>query len=276
MTINASNSTAEQRDAPFLAEGFVNRPPKAAKSHDNDDSSARGPLAQVPGRLDSGDEAVGPAGALRSGFPRSRPVGGSLKRAIDVVVATTTLVLALPIILCVALLIKLSTGGPVLFSHRRIGFRGRSFACYKFRTMVENSAEALESYLRDNPEAAREWQATQKLRHDPRLIPFGQMLRKSSIDELPQLLNVLKGEMSCVGPRPVIEEELQRYGSRAAVYLAARPGLTGLWQVSGRNKVDYDVRVGLDTTYIRNWSVWKDFAILMRTVGVLIRFDQTS
>lgn len=208
--------------------------------------------------------------------PRPTPLGGWHKRALDIVVASTALVAALPVMLIVALLIKTSMGGAVIFAHRRIGFNGRSFECYKFRTMVEDAEGALEAYLKSDPTAAREWMASRKLKHDPRITFLGQMLRKSSLDELPQLFNILRGDMSCVGPRPIVEDELQRYGPFAPDYLRTRPGLTGPWQVNGRSKVDYSRRISLDAEYIRNWSIWTDLKILFRTIFVVMRFDQAS
>lgn len=167
-------------------------------------------------------------------------------------------------------------GGPVLFSHRRIGFNGKPFDCYKFRTMVQNAEQVLEEHLAHDPQAAEEWREAQKLRHDPRITFLGQILRKSSIDELPQLVNVLRAEMSCVGPRPIVANELPRYGSLADEYLRTRPGLTGLWQISGRDDVDYARRVGLDAQYVRNWSIRNDLTILAWTALVVMRFDRAS
>jgi exopolysaccharide production protein ExoY len=175
-----------------------------------------------------------------------------------------------------ALLIKIFTGGPVLFVHRRIGFNGEQFDCYKFRTMAPNSAQVLTQYLASHPEADREWRENQKLSRDPRVTFLGRMLRKSSIDELPQLFNVLIGDMSCVGPRPIVSEELQRFGTSAEEYLKTRPGMTGLWQVSGRDALDYTVRVSLDVRYVREWSFWTDVVILARTTVAVMRFEQAS
>lgn len=190
--------------------------------------------------------------------------------------ASTALVLALPLMLVVAVLVKLFIGGPILFAHRRIGFNGRPFDCYKFRTMVENAEQVLEEYFASHPGAAEEWRETQKLKYDPRTTLLGQILRKSSLDELPQLFNILRGDMSCVGPRPVVANELWRYGSVLEDYLKTRPGLTGLWQISGRNGVDYAHRVLLDEQYVQNWSIWADFAILAWTAVAVMRFDRAS
>ena len=191
-------------------------------------------------------------------------------------VALIALVLASPVMLVVALLIWVTDGGPAIFSHTRVGFNGKRFACYKFRTMVANSQQVLADYLAKNPEAAKEWEQNWKFKNDPRITFLGRILRKSSLDELPQLINVLRGEMSCVGPRPVGPDELQRYGACAAEYLQARPGLTGLWQVTGRDAVDYASRVSIDSRYIRNWSIWADVVILGRTVFAVMKFDHAS
>ena len=210
-----------------------------------------------------------------SGQPPA-PLGGRPKRLADVVIAASALILAAPIMLIVALLIRLTTGGPALFSHSRVGFRGKPFDCYKFRTMVRNSDEVLRAHLASDPEAARQWAEKRKLRNDPRITFFGMLLRKSSIDELPQLFNILKGEMSCVGPRPVVSDELTRYGDQVDNYLAARPGLTGLWQVTGRSSTDYANRVALDSQYVRDWSLRSDAIILARTVFAVLRFNEVS
>ena len=193
------------------------------------------------------------------------PLGGWPKRAADILIAIAALLLAAPVMLSIAILIRASSRGPVLFAHRRVGFGGRTFQCYKFRTMVPNAEAVLEEYLASNPEAAAEWRESQKLRHDPRTNFIGLMLRKASLDELPQFYNVLRGDMSCVGPRPIVRDELQRYGTFADYYLRTRPGLTGLWQVTGRSNTDYDKRVSLDTQYVRTWSFWADMVILCRT-----------
>jgi exopolysaccharide production protein ExoY len=205
-----------------------------------------------------------------------RPVGGPLKRCLDVIVAGTSLLLLMPLVLMIALLILISMGRPVFYAHQRVGFQRRSFGCHKFRSMVRDPDLALARHLSGNPEAQREWSETQKLRNDPRVTFVGRMLRKSSLDELPQLLNVLRGEMSCVGPRPVIPDELDRYGAKAALYLSTRPGMTGLWQVSGRSSVDYATRVALDETYVRSWSLWLDLKILFRTIFVILKFGDSA
>ena len=206
----------------------------------------------------------------------AEPLGGSLKRALDIAIALTALILLAPVMAAIAAVIWLTQGGPVLFAHERVGFGGRTFRCLKFRTMVPDAAERLARYLATNSEAARVWAETQKLRDDPRVTWFGHILRKSSLDELPQLFNVLRGEMSCVGPRPVVADELRRYGVHAHEYVKARPGLTGLWQVSGRSNTTYDHRVRLDRVYVRRWSLALELGILLRTVPAVLNFDETA
>ena len=191
-------------------------------------------------------------------------------------VALIALVLAAPVMLAVALLILVTDGGPAVFSHTRVGFNGKRFACYKFRTMMANSERVLADYLASNPEAAKEWEQNWKFKKDPRITFLGHILRKSSLDELPQLINVLRGEMSCVGPRPVVPDELKRYDSCAIDYLKTRPGLTGLWQVTGRDAMDYPSRVSIDSRYVREWSLWADVVILVRTVFAVMKFDRAS
>jgi exopolysaccharide production protein ExoY len=205
-----------------------------------------------------------------------QPVGGAFKRAFDIVGALVILVLAAPIMITVAALIRMALGGPAIFAQRRVGFDGREFVCYKFRTMGTDAAEVLRRHLASDPAAAQEWQSTRKLRQDPRVGCLGNILRKSSLDELPQLFNVLRGDMSLVGPRPVVPEEIARYGRHANACLRARPGLTGIWQTSGRNRISYTGRVARDLYYARNWSIWLDLLVLMRTIPAVIRADQTA
>ncbi len=204
------------------------------------------------------------------------PVGGRLKRIFDILIATTTLLLMAPIFLTIALLIVLTMGRPVFFVQKRVGFNRKSFGCLKFRTMVTNANERLAAHLLNCPQAARDWAENQKLAHDPRVTPLGQILRKSSLDELPQLINIIRGDMSCVGPRPVLEEELSRYGLNAREYIRARPGLTGMWQVNGRNSTTYAHRVKYDRYYVMRWSFLLDLGILVRTIPAVMKFDETS
>lgn len=218
----------------------------------------------------------GPTARLGMRWPREsapQPVGGLAKRILDIVVAATAVVLLSPLLLMVALLVYATMGRPILFPQRRLGFDGHSFGCIKFRTMVNDAETALESHLADNPEAAHEWRVRQKLQNDPRVTVLGSILRRSSLDELPQLFNVLKGDMSCVGPRPVVQEEIARYGRYWKFYMKARPGLTGAWQVSGRNRLSYPRRVALDSDYVRNWSIGRDLWILLKTIPAVLKSD---
>lgn len=194
------------------------------------------------------------------------PVGGISKRSFDILVALAALVVLSPIFVLIMALVKYSDGGSVFYGHRRIGYNGSTFRCLKFRTMAENGDALLKRHLEQNPEALEEWRATRKLQDDPRVTVVGTVLRKLSLDELPQLINILKGEMSIVGPRPVVEDELELYEASAVYYLRSRPGLTGLWQVSGRNDVSYAARVAFDTHYVRNWSLASDLVIVARTI----------
>jgi exopolysaccharide production protein ExoY len=204
------------------------------------------------------------------------PVGGLLKRSIDVVGSLFLLVLLAPLFICTMMLVRVFVGGPIIFPHRRVGAGGARFVCYKFRTMVKDSDEVLDRHLAANPAAAEEWHRTRKLRDDPRVCSVAKILRKSSLDELPQLFNVLRGDMSLVGPRPVVDEEIRHYGPYFEQCFQARPGLSGLWQVSGRNGVSYARRVALDRYYARRWSIWLDMRIILKTITTVFSFHQTS
>ncbi|WP_158874321.1 sugar transferase [Antarcticirhabdus aurantiaca] len=208
-------------------------------------------------------------GSARPTRVRPRRTPGSVyaaKRWMDVAGALLGLIILSPLFLLVALVIKVTDGGSIFYGHKRVGRGGRDFACLKFRTMVQDGDAVLQRYLAENPEAEAEWLATRKLQNDPRVTSIGSVLRKLSLDELPQLINILRGEMSIVGPRPVVRAELDYYGSNAPVYLSTRPGLTGLWQVSGRNDVSYDARVAFDRQYVENWSLGSDIMIILKTV----------
>lgn len=207
---------------------------------------------------------------------QKKPLGGWWKRLLDVLISASALLLLTPAILLTMCLIYFTMGRPIFFSHQRVGFRGGTFKCYKFRTMVNDAGQKLEIYLRDNPAAMMEWETCRKLKNDPRITPLGAILRKSSLDELPQLINIIRGEMTCVGPRPVTADELSRYRNSARYYLKVRPGLTGLWQVRGRSQTTFETRVALDRTYIVNWSMWLDIKILIKTIPAVLRFDQTA
>ena len=172
--------------------------------------------------------------------------------------------------LLLGLAIRLDSPGPALYRQRRLGKGGRTIFIYKFRTMVSNADAVLHDYLETQPELRAEWERDQKLRHDPRITRMGRFLRKTSLDELPQLLNVLRGEMSLVGPRPIVDNEKEKYGLVYENYCRVRPGITGLWQVSGRNNTTYEERVSMDDYYVTNWSVWMDLWILGKTPLVVL------
>jgi lipopolysaccharide/colanic/teichoic acid biosynthesis glycosyltransferase len=191
-------------------------------------------------------------------------------RAFDILLAFIAILIFLPFLILAAFSIKFSAPGPVLFVQYRVGRDGKLFPCLKFRSMVVNAQDVLNDLLASSAEARAEWQRDQKLRRDPRITPIGAILRKSSLDELPQLFNILAGHMSIVGPRPIIEAEIHRYGSRFGAYCSVRPGLTGLWQVSGRNEVSYEARVRLDALYALRKSTLYDLAICFRTIPAVI------
>lgn len=194
----------------------------------------------------------------------------SIKRVIDIVGALVFFALFGPLYLLVALGVAVSMGRPVHFWQNRLGERGQRFRFYKFRSMVHNSEDVLDDFLSHNDMARTEWDTFQKLEKDPRITPLGQLIRKVSLDELPQFWNVLKGDMSLVGPRPCMERQRSLYGTSWPHYCAVRPGITGLWQVSGRNRLPYAKRVELDAYYVDNWSLALDFKILVRTVKTVI------
>jgi undecaprenyl-phosphate galactose phosphotransferase len=195
-----------------------------------------------------------------------------VKRCFDLAVSATVLLVGAPVFLFIATRVA-STGKPIFFGHTRVGQHNKPFKCYKFRTMAPNADKLLADLLATDPEARAEWERDFKLKNDPRITPIGRFLRKTSLDEIPQLWNVLKGDMSLVGPRPVVTAELERYGSQVDFYLEAKPGITGLWQISGRNDVTYETRVYLDAWYVKNWSLFNDIVILFRTVKVIFRTD---
>lgn len=214
--------------------------------------------------------AVGSPLRLRSHSKVRHPVGGLPKRVFDIVAAGAAIALLSPLFAMLALLIKVSDRGPVFYAHRRIGRNGNVFHCLKFRTMVINGDEVLARHLAEDLKAREEWRATRKLQNDPRVTRIGDVLRKLSLDELPQVFNILVGHMSVVGPRPVVKDELEMYGPAADCYLSSRPGLTGLWQVSGRNDVPYVARVAFDRQYVENWSFLADIKIIVATVPAIL------
>lgn len=194
-----------------------------------------------------------------------------IKTIFDFTLTAVGTVAISPLLAYIAYRIKKEDPGPIFFAHTRIGKDGKPFPCYKFRSMVVNSKEMLEKHLAKNPEAKAEWEKDFKLKNDPRVTPIGKVLRKTSLDELPQIFNVLKGEMSLVGPRPVVQEELDKYyGEAVKEYCSVKPGITGLWQVSGRSDVEYPERVAMDVEYVRTRSMWKDIVILYKTFDVVL------
>jgi exopolysaccharide production protein ExoY len=245
-------------EADFTADYLVDE--DAVRSYEFDSYHAREPSTQPRAKWKRRQIAI-----IRT----TSAVGGAPKRIFDVTAAGVAVLLLLPLLFVVALAVKLSDRGPIIYRHRRIGWNGRPFYCLKFRTMVPNADTLLDRHLTGNPRAASEWSASQKLMHDPRVTPLGLLLRKTSLDELPQLWNIIKGEMSVVGPRPIVPAETVKYGHSIEQYMGARPGLTGLWQVSGRNDVGYDRRVTLDRRYVEEWSVGLDLRIILKT-GVIV------
>jgi lipopolysaccharide/colanic/teichoic acid biosynthesis glycosyltransferase len=192
------------------------------------------------------------------------------KRAFDIAFSVAILALGCPIYLLLALCIYVASPGPVFFSHQRVGRNRRSFGCMKFRTMVPNADKKLQDLLDRSPEMRREFEETFKLKNDPRVTWIGKFLRVTSLDELPQFINVLKGEMSVVGPRPLVKDELPRYGDSIDYVLSVKPGVTGLWQVSGRNDISYEERVQLDVAYVKRRSLAMDMSLVLKTVGVVV------
>ncbi|WP_428515449.1 sugar transferase [Roseovarius sp.] len=189
---------------------------------------------------------------------------------LDKVIAGSALLALFPVMLAAAIAIRLTTGGPVFFQHRRVGLGGEQFGCLKFCTMVPDAEHLLQFILKTDPVARAEWTANYKFENDSRVTWVGRILRRTSIDELPQLINVLRGDMTLVGPRPVTQAELEFYGLHAAYYKSVRPGLTGLWQVSGRSDTNYPERVALDVRYIRSASLSSDLKILLQTIGIVL------
>jgi len=204
--------------------------------------------------------------------PRLRRVSldQPLTEAMNVVVALLALIFLAPVMIAVAIAIYAQDGGPILFAHRRLGRNGRHFYCLKFRSMAVDAERRLQELLAQDPAARAEWEKDHKLRNDPRVTRLGEFLRKTSLDELPQLFNVLRGDMSLVGPRPIVDAEISKYGRRFQNYCAVKPGITGLWQVSGRNDTSYRTRVAMDCVYAARRNVWMDAAVLAMTVPAVL------
>nr|WP_245842988.1 sugar transferase [Sphingomonas laterariae] len=198
------------------------------------------------------------------------PGGGRASRIFDVIVAVALLVLLLPVLLLLAAVIYLTDRGPVTFAHTRVGRGGRPFACYKFRSMHIGAEERLQSVLAACPELREQWERTHKLQRDPRITAIGALLRVTCLDELPQLFNVIRGDMSLVGPRPIIRSEIVRYGRWIDYYYRVRPGLTGVWQVTRDEHTSYRRRVAADVVYVRSRSFWFDLRILLATIPAVM------
>lgn len=203
----------------------------------------------------------------------TRPLNRSLKYSFDFVCTLIGTILISPVLAVIAVCIYFDSPGPVIFKHIRIGKNGKAFGCYKFRTMCMDADKKLAELLANDAEAKKEWEKDFKLKNDPRVTKIGKFLRRTSLDELPQIFNVLKGEMSLVGPRPVVEAELEKYGEYLDDYLMVRPGITGMWQVNGRSDTTYEERVHMDSWYVRNWSIWIDVMLLWRTVKSVVKCE---
>lgn len=196
-----------------------------------------------------------------------------VKRSIDILVISLLIPLIIPLIIVICLSIKISSKGPIIFTQLRLGKGGKLFKIYKFRTMHINAEDRLNELLNNDTNLKDEWIKKRKLKNDPRIFKIGKLLRKTSLDELPQFINVIKGEMSLVGPRPYLPHELEDYKEDASLILSVLPGITGLWQTNGRSNTSFKTRVKLDCLYIKKWNIWLDLKILAKTVKVVIRGD---
>lgn len=201
----------------------------------------------------------------------TRFVREAILRIFDFSISLIGLFLLLPVLSIVGVLVFLQDGGPIFFKQTRIGKNGKTFTCYKFRSMLKNAPELLEKYLIQHPELLDEWKKDHKLKNDPRITLFGKFIRKSSLDEFPQLWNVLKGEMSLVGPRPIVASEIEKYKSSIRYYYGVRPGITGIWQISGRNNIDYNRRVAMDRKFYQEYGIITYFRILILTVPAVLK-----
>jgi exopolysaccharide production protein ExoY len=232
----------------------------------------RGRVGAEAGTLHRPHHSIAPPRLLENGadLARHSPLAVFCKRAFDLIAAGIFLVLFLPVYVALAVGVLLSSPGPVVFSQKRVGRGGKLFEFYKFRSMLVDSEEVLSSFLEEDEEARALWNEYQKLQDDPRVSGFGRFIRRFSLDELPQIWNVLKGDMSLVGPRPCLPAQKDFYGGCWQAYCAMKPGLTGLWQVSGRNSLSYQQRVEMDAVYVREWSLMLDAKILLKTFSVVL------
>jgi exopolysaccharide production protein ExoY len=257
--IESTGVVSCERDVALLAGLAVNRDAPASKPPVNYSPST----TRRGGRFSIKPPRDGEGG-------RPAPVHWA-KRALDLVIAIALLIFVSPLMIALAIAIRLQDGGPALFRQARVGCGGKAFTCYKFRTMVQDADARLDHILATDPVAAAEWAATQKLRNDPRILGWvGRFLRVTSLDELPQLFNIIRGDMSVVGPRPIVRSEVPRYSSLYHYYKSVRPGVTGLWQISGRNNTSYRRRICLDAAYARRWCVALDLWILWRTIPAVL------
>lgn len=244
----------------------------------NDSPVTESPLSHAAATAELYDYALsGSRSRSRSRAERQAPATylryRFIKRTMDILLILLALPVLVPALGIVALMVWLTSPGPVFFYHRRLCHGGAFFSMWKFRTMCQNSAEVLEHHLAHHPLARSEWNKTHKLRNDPRITPVGRFLRRSSLDELPQIWNVLQGRMSLVGPRPIVAAEVQKYGDCFDCYTKVKPGVTGLWQVSGRSSLTYQQRVHLDCDYVKHWSLLGDCSILLRTLRSVVNSD---
>ena len=214
--------------------------------------------------------SIGSIGALEISNRLHMKLYRYSKLITEAILSCLILPIILPLCLFIALVIKLTSRGPVLYRARRLGIHGKPISVLKFRTMYQNADDLLEQMLEENPEMKKEWQSKFKLKKDPRVTPFGNFLRRTSLDELPQFWNVLRGEMAIIGPRPIVSAEVPYYGDKFAIFSSVKPGITGLWQVSGRSSTSYSARVKLDAYYVMNWSIWLDYYIFLKTIQVVV------
>jgi Undecaprenyl-phosphate galactose phosphotransferase WbaP len=232
-------------------------------------------VPDMPGLCSLGISARELGGEVGLELPQRlfHPSAAVMKRTLDLIIGGLALLIFSPLFLTILIAIRLTSRGPIFYGQIRHGKTGKIFKALKFRTMVVDADDILAQYLKSSPETLLEWQRDHKLKNDPRITRLGKWLRRFSLDELPQLLNVIAGQMSLVGPRPIVNAEIEKYGRGYDLYTRVRPGLTGLWQVSGRNKTTYEARVAFDEYYVRNWSIWLDAYILIRTVKVVVKAE---
>jgi exopolysaccharide production protein ExoY len=268
---NSPKAAARTPGMPHLVS--VSERPRAVTEAESPVRTDTAAMAGV-GSFQASDQSSTPVFRRYAEAPAKRYplISTGLKRLLDLVGIVALALVFSPLIIAIVVLMSREEG-PILFRHRRIGRHGRSFECLKFRTMVPNADHALRELFERQPELKAEWISNHKLRNDPRITRIGKFLRRTSLDELPQLWNVLRGDMSLVGPRPIVREELMRYGRNSQSYLSVKPGITGLWQVTGRNDTDYRRRVAIDVYYVRKQNLLLDLYILLKTTRVVLAGD---